>query len=78
MYYLDCGELSLNHVLARLSLLKTRAMSTIWIVLNQFQSHEYNWDSARITNQSHEYYLKSAFSQTRPVCTIWTTFSIQH
>ena len=36
-------------------------MSTIWIVRNQFQSHEYFSDCVKITNQSHEYYLECAF-----------------
>ena len=36
-------------------------MTTIWIVWNQFQSHEYNLDCAKITNQSHEFYLECAF-----------------
>ena len=36
-------------------------MTTIWIVWNQFQSHEYYLDCAKITNQSHEFYLECAF-----------------
>ena len=35
-------------------------MSTIWIVWNQFQSHDYYLDCAKITNQSHEYHLDCA------------------
>ena len=78
MYYLDCGELSLNHVLQRLSLLKTRAMSTIWIVWSQIKIYEYYLNCAKITNQCHEYYLECVFSQTRGMCTTWNSCSIQH
>ena len=63
---------------AWLYVLKSRALSTIWIVWNQFKSHEYYLDCAKITNQSHEYYSECAFSQTIAVRTIWNTRSIQH
>ena len=47
-------------------------MSTIWIVGNQFQSHEYNLDCAKIVNQNHEYYLECNFStKLTNVCTNW-------
>jgi hypothetical protein len=36
-------------------------MSTILIMLNQFQSHEYNLDCAKITNKSRVYYLGHLF-----------------
>ena len=36
-------------------------MSTIWIVKNEFQCHEYYLDCAKIKNQSHEFYLECAF-----------------
>ena len=36
-------------------------MSTIRIVCNQSQSHEYYLDCAKFTNQSHGFYLECAF-----------------
>ena len=51
-------------------------MSTIWIVKNEFQCHEYYLDCAKITNQSlylecaffsnqsHVYYLEHLFNST--------------
>ena len=66
-YYFNCVGSYLSHVLAKFLLVgrgvctKTSAMSTIWIVRNQFQSHEYKFDCAQITNQRHEYHLKYAF-----------------
>ena len=57
----------MSHVLSKFlrqpghCVLKTRTMSTTWIVRNQYQCHEYYLDCAKITNQSHEFYLECPF-----------------
>ena len=51
MYYLDCVEFYLSHVLTKF-LIVGRALN---------KSHEHYLDCAKITDQSHELYLECAF-----------------
>ena len=47
-------------------------MTTIWIVWNQFQSHEYYLDCAKITNQGHVFFWSVPFYKREP-CVLFGT-----